>query len=260
MEAVRSEGSELIKFVLIVLAMAVNSLAIVDIAPQEVGEKPGVSGNIAGAYADKSGNTQKKEYEASGRLQYDSNTSYLFFVQAAYERSTSLGVEIEREIYSHARYLYKLNEATLYAELFTQARHNRFKDIDLRLLAGGNLRWRIVNNACFGKLYLGAGAFQERIDYIPLSPEQDLDTLRGNSYIAYTQQFSDQARYSMIGYYQPSLEETSDEYASLLAELQINIYKKLYVNFIYEIDYDSKPPQGVAKQDKTLKTSISWKF
>ena len=46
---------------LVILFLAAAPLfAIVDIAPVEVGNNPGLSGNIAASYAQKSGNTEKK--------------------------------------------------------------------------------------------------------------------------------------------------------------------------------------------------------
>ena len=146
------------------LLLAINAWAIVDIAPVEIGDKVGVSGNIAASYASKSGNTEKEEYNFSGKLQYDSNESYLFFVQASYERAESFDVKTEDQTYSHARYLHKLGREDLYGEIFFQYRENIFKGIDTRYLLGGNLRWRVVNKADFGKLYIGLGAFHEEMD------------------------------------------------------------------------------------------------
>ncbi len=248
------------KIALFVLFAVLPAWAIVDIAPVEIGEKAGVSGNVAASYASKSGNTEKEEYDFSGKIQYDSNESYLFFVQASYERAESFDVKTEDQLYSHARYLHKLGRDDLYGELFFQYRENVFKGIDTRYLLGANVRWRVVNKADFGKLYIGLGAFHEEMDYTDAVPDQDESTVRMNSYLAYTNQISDNAKLNMNAYYQPSLEQSSDEYLSFLAELELHVVKQLYLSFVYELDYDSMPPLGVEKQYRMVKTSLSWKF
>lgn len=244
----------------VLLLWGTQSLAIVDIAPVEVGDKPGVSGHIAGSYASKSGNTEKDEYDLSGKAQYDSDADYITFIQGAYERTESGDIKTEDQKYAHARYLHKLNEETLYGELFLQYRENIFKGIDQRWLAGANLRWRFLSGAEWGKLYVGIGAFRESIDYTAAVVDGDESTTRMNSYLAYTHEVSDTTKFSMVGYYQPSFEDSDDEYASFIAELEVHVVKQLYLSFTYEVDYDSMPPVGVEKQDRMVKTSISWKF
>lgn len=249
------------------LVAATQMWAIVDIAPVEVGSKPGLSGNVAGSYVSKSGNTEKDEYDFSGKVQYDSNQSYLTFFQASYERTETYGLKTEDQKYTHLRYLHKLNEETLYGELFFQGKENVFKGIDRRLLIGGGIRWRFLSDAEWGKFYLGLGAFHENIDYTvsPTAPagtvaEADESKARLNSYLAYTHTVSDSAEVNLVGYYQPSFEESGDHYTSFMAELEVHVVYELYLSFIYEIDYDSRPPAGVKKQDRMTKTSLIWKF
>lgn len=77
---------------------------------------------------------------------------------------------------------------------------------------------------------------------------------RFNSYMAYKHDLSSNAKLSMIGYYQPSLKQNSDYYASYTAELELQIIKKIYLSFIYRFEYDSKPVVRVDKTDKMTKT------
>jgi hypothetical protein len=250
---------------LFLLFSALPAWAIVDIAPVEVGDKPGTSGHVALSFSQKSGNTEKDEYDAGAKVQYDTNTTSVFFIQGTYERTESSDTKIEDQKFAHARYLYKLDER-LYAEAFLQYKQNIFKGIDRRLLSGGGIRWRAFVTSLGSKVYLGLGVFDERLDYYPEHVvDDDQKDLRMNSYIAYKGELSETTKLNLIAYYQPSFEESSDHYASFMGELDIKIVGDFSLSFIYEIDYDSRPPVLVSgdklkKQDRALKTALKWKF
>jgi putative salt-induced outer membrane protein YdiY len=257
-------GASILRHILLLLLTLLPAWAIVDIAPVEVGEKPGVSGHLALAYAEKTGNTEKDEYDMSAKVQYDTNETSIFFIQGSYERTESGNTKIEDQKFIHGRYLYKLHPR-LYAEAFVQYRQNIFKGIDQRLLSGGGARWHAFTTPLGAKVYLGLGAYDEQIDYYPqYVADDDLSDLRVNSYIAYKGKLSDSTQLNLIGYYQPSFDETDDYYASFLGELNVKIVGDFSLSLIYEIDYDSTPPQLVSgelkKQDRVIKTALKWKF
>jgi putative salt-induced outer membrane protein YdiY len=241
-------------------AVSAKLFAIVDIAPAEIGGAPGVSGNVAGSYVSKTGNTEKDEYDLNGKLQYDSNQSYLTFLQASYQRTDTFDYKTEEEKFAHLRYIHKLNDETLCLELFAQYKRNIFQGIDNRWLAGAGIRWRFLNDAELGRLYVGLGAFREDLDYNQHVTDEDVSTTRLNSYLAYTNALGESARLNLIGYYQPSFEDSGDYYGSFMAELTVHVIYELYLSFAYDIDYDSRPPSGVKKRDRMTKTSLIWKF
>jgi putative salt-induced outer membrane protein YdiY len=70
----------------------------------------------------------------------------------------------------------------------------------------------------------------------------------------------DESEFSMIGYYQPAFESAVDCYASFNAELTLHVAYDLYLSFTYELDHDSRPPEGIEKDDGKIKTSLVWKF
>lgn len=240
--------------------LASSAYAIVDIAPVEISGKVGVSGNIAASYSEKSGNTEKKEYDGSGKVQYEFDAINMAFVKASVEKTKTNNIETENKSFSHLRYLRKLNNDTLYAEGFIQHKIDTFKEIDLRLLVGGNLRYKILNTQNYGKLYLGLGLFDEEIKHTNGSSQDDISVIRVNSYIAYTNQITDSTKFNMNGYFQPSTEDIENKYSSLLAELEVKIIKKLSLNISYEYDHNSNPPIGVDKTDTVMKTSLMYSF
>ena len=254
----------MLKQILFLSLFSLPLLAIVDIAPVEVGENPGISGHLAAAFAQKTGNTEKDEYDLDGKVQYDTNGSSIFFIQGSYERTEAGDAKIEDQKFAHGRYLYKLHQR-LYAEAFVQYRQNIFKGIDRRLLLGGGLRWQAFTTPMGAKVYLGLGGYDERISYYPqYVADADLSDFRMNSYIAYKGELSESTKLNLIAYYQPSFEGVDDYYASFLGELDVKIVGDFSLALIYEIDYDSDPPQLVdgelKKQDRVIKTALKWKF
>lgn len=239
---------------------AAPAWAVVDIAPEEVGTDPGVSGNIAVSYSTKSGNTEKDEGDLSGKLKYDSNRHYLAFIQGSYEKTRSEGELTEDELLAHARYLHKLCGESLYGEVFLQFYENTFRGIEDRWLTGANLRWRYFSNPNLGKLYLGIGAFREQLNYTDEYPNEDDAKMRVNSYLAYAVQLSEKAEFSLAGYYQPVFGMSEDFYAAFDAELTMHVVSDLYLNLTYEIDRDSRPPVGIERVDQEISTSLVWKF
>ena len=240
--------------------VAARAWAVVDISPEEVGANPGVSGNVAVSYSTKSGNTEKDEADASAKLVYDSNRNYLAFAQGTYERTKSSDVLTEDKVFGHARYLHKLGSKTLYGEAFLQAHQDVFKGIDDRWLLGGNLRWRFLSGRDLGKLYVGVGAFQEELNYTDDFTEEDTSHTRLNSYLAYTRPFTESATFTMIGYYQPNMQTFSDYYTALDVELSVRVVASIRLSLTYEMDQDSRPPEGIEKVDQEISTSLIWEF
>ena len=248
------------KYIPCLLLAASPALAVVDIAPEEVGTDPGITGNIALSYSSKSGNTDKDEYDVSGKIKYDSNRKYLAFIQGTYEKTNASDVTTENETLIHARYLYRLNQETVYAELFGQYHEDVFQGIDERWLTGGGLRWRYFYNPNVGKLYIGCGAFAEDLRYTDDFPGKDETLTRFNSYLAYTCQLSERTEFSVIGYFQPAVDDTHNYYTAINAELMVHVVSDLHVSLVIEMDRDSQPPEGIEKTDRETKVSLVWKF
>lgn len=248
------------KYILCLLLTASTALAVVDIAPEEVETNSAVSGNIALSYSSKDGNTEKDEYDGSGKIKFDSRRNYLAFIQGTYEKTISSDVTTENETLIHARYLYRLNQETVYAEVFGQYHEDVFQGIDERWLTGGGLRWRYFYDPDVGKLYIGFGAFAEDIRYTADFPGKDETLSRFNSYLAYTRQLSEKTEFSLIGYFQPAIDDVDDYYTAINAELTVHVVSDLHLSLIYEMDRDSQPPEGIEKMDRETKVSLVWKF
>jgi hypothetical protein len=243
----------------LLLFIATPLFAVVIIAPQEVGQNPGISGNIGASLQNVSGNTQKQEYLVSGKIQYDNNTTFVTFLQGDYQRLKSKGNLSQDNNFIHYRFLYKFT-APLYAEAFLQRKMDYFQDIQSRYLEGAGARYRFYNHAPYGKMYVGLGAMLDQTNYENPSVDPNTNQLRMNSYIAYTNTINERTIFSLDSYYQPCIDEFGDYYASATAQLQLNIIGQLWLSVLANYAYNSKPAVDVLKTDTSVVTSLLWKF
>jgi putative salt-induced outer membrane protein YdiY len=236
-------------------------MALVSIAPVDIGSKPGFSGNVSGSLSSKSGNTDKKEVVLGMRVQYDQGSDYLAWGTFTYNYGESAGTKNEDKLYGHLRYIHALGDGGEWcAELFAQSARDEFKDINERSLAGAGVRWRFFNSDEWGKGYAGIGGFAEKIEYAhPLINPSERNQ-RLNSYAAYTKTFHAGQKLSYIGYYQPQFADNADYVTLQTGELIVPVYGKLSLSLLAKYLYDSRPPVGVEKKDTVYLTNLVWEF
>lgn len=248
----------LMKFFLLLFLTFVSAEAIITIAPVDIGQKPGKSGMIKGSFETKRGNSDVDSYSAGLRLQYDSNASYLIWSDFTFAYGKSSGVTNTNKTYAHLRYIHRLYEKSVDWETFVQSETNEFTNVKHRYLGGGGLRF-FANKNSFGKIHLGLGAFYEDISYTTTVDPAEKN-LRVNTYLAYTNNFTKESYISYLFYYQPKVDLPRDYILSNGLELNILVYKQLYLNIVFFYDYDAKPAIGIKKEDISQKTSFIYKF
>ncbi len=242
------------------VAWAVPLLAIMQINPREVGEDPGMSGEVSGLFETKRGNTETDNYSGAFTLQYDNNISYLIWgmFQAAYGEAS--GVKNTNKLYSHLRYLENIRGNKLAYELFFQMQEDEFKSIRDRTLGGGGLRAKLLRpKDGWGGLFFGLGAFFEYIGYSTgIDPAER--NLRLSTYLAYTLNFPEVNKFVLSGYYQPKVDNTNDYIIALTSQLEVHVYKKLYLGFTINYTRDSAPAIGIKTDDFSQQTLFKYKF
>ncbi|MFT7860628.1 MAG: DUF481 domain-containing protein [Sulfurimonas sp.] len=247
------------RFIFVLLSFVTSMFAVVTIAPVEIGNDPGVSGSVELSIANARGNTDKDEYKGGVKVQYDNNSSYVTWAQASANYAEVDGKKNTNKTYMHLRYIHTFyKQKDLIYELFGQSQTNEFTKVENRFLLGGGYRYHLLDEL-MGKVYLGAGAFYEHINYTTQIDEQE-NNLRANLYLSYTNQFGDDAKLSYIGYYQPKFSSFSDYIITNTVELEVHVYKKLFISLQVNYDYDSKPAREVKKDDFTQTTSLVYKF
>jgi len=234
--------------------------AVINISPNEIGLRPGLSGNIQVAINNQRGNTDKDEYDFSAKVNYDNNRSYVTWLAFSYAYGQAAGVENENKAYLHYRFIHNFFSHDWNWEFFAQNQGDDFRKIQRRLLGGAGLRWRFINGDTFGRIYAGLGAYYEYVNYTDpvLAPKEYNSRL--NAYLSYTKKFGKDARVSLATYYQPKFDNWSDHYLLSTASLLFYVYGSIYVKASLTYAYDTKPPTGVQKEDMQQISSIGWKF
>ena len=245
------------KYLIILILSVINLFALVSISPVEIGDNPGYSAILNGALNTKRGNTDSDNYTTGIKLSYDNNKSYLMWSEFDYSYGEASRVKNANSTFMHLRYIHKI-EQRLDWEVFVQLQSNEFTKVDERFLTGGGLRIHI-NRESYGNLYFGFGAFYEYLNYSTRVDSKE-NNIRGNFYIAYKKEFTQDSEFSYMAYYQPKTGDISDYIISNALELKMQIYEKLYISFLINYNKDAKPAQGVKRSDFSQTTSFLYKF
>lgn len=249
------------KIILIGILASQYLFGLVSIVPVEIGKQPGISGTFEVGLETKRGNTDKDKYKASTRITYDNNESYVAWAELSGEYGRSKHVTDTSEVFSHLRYVHSLtNDENLRYELFVQLENDKFKEIRRKMLGGGGLRYRVLNFYEGGKGYLGFGGFFESVKYTDPDIDPSEDNVRLNSYFAYTFPITDMSTISYVLYYQPKIDDFSDNILSNELELKLNIVKTLFLKFNVSMVQDSDPAVDVKKYEFIQTTTFLYKF
>lgn len=258
---------KILKYAALLAGLSVVANAIVDIAPVEITGDKAYTGYVGGSYSDRTGNVVINEYGIQVKLQKEFDEKHMFFIQGSTYHLSKSDIDISDTTFSHTRFLRKITDK-FYVEAFIQHKTDPYKKKDLRLLAGGNLRYKLLDNNTYGKLYIGAGLFHENVDFTndakltEDTPLEDTSLVRANTYISYGTNLFETTKLDIIAYYQPAKDRygLTDEYASATSQLTVDIHKNLSLVVSHLWGYTSIPGLGVDKVDKTVKTSINYKF
>ncbi len=243
--------------ILLFLLLTQTLFALVSVIPVDIGDDVGLHGKLGISLETKRGNTEKDNYKTSLRATYDSNASYVTWMELSGEYRQTNGVEDTNKLYSHVRYIHKITKQTLRAEAFVQIQTDKYKLLQERTLGGAGGRFKIFEVLENAKGYGGIGGLYENISYLDNSTENNV---RLNSYLAYTIRFNEKSSFSYIFYYQPLFEDFNDYALSHDIELQLHIYKQFYLKVSASYDLDSKPPLGVKNEDFAQETMFIFNF
>jgi putative salt-induced outer membrane protein YdiY len=161
--------------------------------------------------------------------------------------------------FEHIRYNLAFNDSTrkIVLELFEQAQFNKIQKIDLRILAGGGLRIKVLEtdstSISFGAL--GMYEHEQLIDDEGLNQD-----IRLSNYLSFDFQFTKTFGLNTITYFQPMVSNFQDYRLSSESALRFKISDRLTFRVIYNIINDSQPPPGVPKTNYSLKNALKFSF
>ena len=207
------------------------------------------------------GNVNSQIYEIKKDLHYKLNKNHILL-----KGSASKGFQ-GKEIYKnnafvHFRYTIMLHDFLGY-EIFTQTQYDEFRDLSLRQLNGGGIRFEksLQNNNLF-QVSSGLGIMS---DHEQLSYETTTQP-RITSYFTLTKYFNENnsSFISVVTYYQPLLFNHSDYRINSEIKLRSSIVNRreysLGIDTAITYLYDAVPSEKAKNSDFILKSGIifSW--
>ena len=171
-------------------------------------------------------------------------------------RTTTKGVETARSTLGHFRHNYLLSDrwATI---AFVQHQRNPFQRLDSRYLLGFGGRWLSVKGEST-RLYLGATQMfeQERIqDESGHTKDERLST-----YISFVSELRDGVALDFLVFYQPLWKDFADWRVHGEIKLTILLTGSLSLFTGYNLEHDTRPPEGVVETDWNTKTGFAFSF
>lgn len=236
--------------------------AIVNIENMRVGApEPGYSGHIDLAVSGDSGNTETTEASLGGRLQHHRDQTTNFAI-LSYEYGETNDRRNTNATFLHARHIVQYRPTRAW-EAYLQAEQDEFTRLSFRGLAGGGLRFTLMEEDDRIGLYLGAGAYYTRETLeqrAGLSDDGTDEYGRASFYLSYQHKLNPQVSLMSTTYYQPRLDDGEDFRALEQASLRVKMNDRLSLKLSVDISHDSRPPQAVEKTDVSYFTGLSYSF
>lgn len=170
---------------------------------------------------------------------------------------------IKSKGFMHLRGMFRVSEIFM-PEIFLQKEYNKFTDLNDRNLAGGGIRFHILDiipadSGSSLDFFIGVGMMYENEVYSS-SPEYVTNLLRSTNYLSLF--WDDPGRYKIKGvvYFQPELTRFNDH--RILSEISIDFNLTTFLSFTVELRYayDNEPTGNVKKYDLELTNGIRINF
>jgi len=241
---------------LLLTCLSINSTAqIVNIEGKRIAtDTTGFAGKVGVAL---NASKYAQSYVAANlhsHLQYKTTKDFYLFI-ADYEVVNAGGESFNNSAFAHLRYNRKLSKVIRW-EIFSQAQYNSVTKIQLRLLNGLGLRFKMSEYER-AKFYWGISAMYEHEDVQDISP---VDDIRLNSYLTFTLQPEETVKFINTTYAQPLAKTFSDYRISNTSKLIFDITKKLKFITDFSFLYDSKPPIDIPQVNYQIRNGLTYKF
>ena len=221
----------------------------------------GFSGALALNLEMHTGNTDLKEIGLEGRLDFD-HPRVNTFLLARNDFGWEQGERFADEGLIHLRQHYPLH-GRFGIEAFTQYNYDTTYRLDARALAGGGLRFHLVESEVF-QLWEGASAFVEHERLSELMPADDhpdnATVVRWSHYLSSRIAVNDRVVSTCTVYFQPLWNEIGDTRVLGELNLEIDLAGPLVLALNFVTRYDSRPPEGVSKLDTVLENGLAVTF
>lgn len=247
----------------IALTLLVSSpvVAQVDIEALRTDEPPlGLSGSLGGDLTIRTGNVDFIEVGLSARLQRVREGATTLVIGnggiglLGRERFSSSGLLHFRETYRTG--------SRLSPEWFGQINYDRARLLGFRALAGAGMRLALASGES-GEVGAGAALMleHERLILPDTAAHPGRTTvLRSSTFITLRVVPNDDVVVTSTTYLQPALEDLGDSRVLESLRLAASVSDRLALTVSFDLRYDSRPPDGIAALDTTLRTGVTYTY
>jgi len=230
------------------------------LSPRVKPPPPGFNLGLGQSFELKYGNTDSIEIEGSLTARYIHDTHTLTAVAAADIVWIDEAYDTDQQL-GHLRYLWRFHEEVVPLSLltFVQAEADRFRAIDLRLVAGLGVEARVVQHE-----YLAvdvAAALMPEWEELHTDVDDDAGyTTRLSCYLTLATEATPWLTFASTTFVQPALHGRSD--VRLLSEnlLRIKVTRYFGLTVGLKVEHDTHPPRTVEPTDVTLEQGVTLKF
>ena len=241
------------KIILIFLSLNIlmlNGEAIVNIEDQRNEGKVGFFSKIGFQLSGSRGNEDRDFYSLNLRLDNNTENIESFLIAQTSERKKN-EIKTSDSTFVHGRLIF-LNQTRFSTEFFAQHSKNPFRSFLQRDVLGFGTRISLDDFRKFGLGFL-------------TEDEEDLqgiktETERLSMYFTDKYLLAENIDFLLTAYFQPSLEETDDYKASLLAGINFFVNENVSISLQISSFYDSRPPEFADRQDEQISTEFSYSF
>lgn len=230
-------------------------------------------------------NIEKSRLETDSTKQWLGNMEFLFSIQEQQVRVTNFAlstnisyfsnlhqyiaignldlVKVQNEQvisngYAHLRVNFFHHNKISY-EVFSQGQYDEVRGMEKRLLAGGNLRWKIEDNDKL-TVAVGSGLMYEDEKWSFAEVDSTTQLLKSSTYLSYHHQIAEKFEVNLIGYYQGRFDYFDKP--RLIGDLNLNFGISKHFTFTsqFVVLYDAAPIVPIDKLIYTFENGLQINF
>jgi putative salt-induced outer membrane protein YdiY len=147
--------------------------------------------------------------------------------------------------------------------VFVDAEHDRFKRLDLRLSSGAGAKYvfyRAPGNRDEASLSLAMLVSHENRVPTANDPRETRTIGRASLRIRGNQQLPSGVRLQHTSFYQPMVDQLADYLLRTESGVRVTLVERLALSVVYQFNRTALPPEGVAPDERLLRTGIIFDF
>lgn len=218
----------------------------------------GLNGSVAFTLDGKTGSSEKVEFGTELKLIKSASADETIFILEKDYAEVNDQKNTDNS-FVHLRYLTK-DTPNWGHEVFVQAENDDFRALKSRYLVGLGMRYTLTPVNELSANVLGFGFYYEDEAYADEGTNNDEKNIRGNFYWTYKHKISDFAALRSTFYFQPKVNDFSDEKGLWVFSVSSSITEKLLLKISVDVVHDTKTPESVVATETSYETEIVYVF